>query len=60
MPKWDKCTIDMVDDIRHEVINDEDGESIKFHPCGVQSWHPMDVENKFCAFCGRYVPKEKT
>ena len=60
MAKWNKCTIDMVDDLTHEIIYDDvQSQSIKFDPCCVESWHYRDVEEKFCALCGRYVKKEK-
>lgn len=31
-----------------------DGKSITFAPCMVTSYHPKDVEHRYCAFCGRF------
>lgn len=28
---------------------------IRFEPCGVQSFHPDDVRNRYCAFCHRFI-----
>lgn len=33
----------------------DDGKSITFSPCGVTSWHPKDVENRFCARCHTFM-----
>ena len=32
----------------------EDGESIQCLVCGLRSFNPNDVENKFCGHCHRY------
>lgn len=34
----------------------EDGKSITMQPCGVTSWHPKDVKNRYCALCGHFFP----
>lgn len=39
-----------------EVV--EEGHAIRFHPCGITSWHPKDVEHRFCALCHRTIGKE--
>ena len=31
------------------------GEGIRFSPCGITSYHPMDVKYRFCALCKAYV-----
>lgn len=28
---------------------------IRFEPCGVQSFDPADVRERYCAFCHRFV-----
>lgn len=33
----------------------EDGSSITFRPCGVTSNHPMDVRQKYCPRCHRFM-----
>jgi len=31
---------------------------IRFEPCGVQSFHPEDVRNRYCAFCHCFIQME--
>lgn len=33
----------------------EDGKSITFHPCGLTSYHPSDIEQRYCAACHRWM-----
>lgn len=54
MPKWEKCEPDS-----EPVYELTEEKSIKFYPCGVESWHYKDIEYKFCAYCGRFITKEK-
>jgi hypothetical protein len=36
-----------------------DGESITFKPCGVRSFHPKDVENRYCGRCHRFIKEQE-
>lgn len=33
------------------TLKDGDIEQIGFMPCGVRSWHPKDIADRFCPFC---------
>ena len=33
---------------------------IRFEPCGVQSFHPDDVRERYCAFCHRWIEREES
>lgn len=33
----------------------EDSSSITFQPCGVTTRHPMDVRQKYCPVCHRFM-----
>jgi len=35
---------------------ENDSQAILFLPCGRKSWHPKDVENRWCSACGKRVP----
>jgi hypothetical protein len=32
-----------------------DGKSITFQPCGLTSYNPIDVEQRYCARCDRWM-----
>lgn len=36
---------------------DMTAQSIAFYPCGVVSHHPVDIKERFCAFCSRFIPE---
>jgi hypothetical protein len=33
----------------------DDGKSITFQPCGHKSYHPKDVEHRYCSRCHRFM-----
>jgi hypothetical protein len=36
----------------YEIV--EEGQAIKCLVCGLTSWHPQDVEYRFCGKCDRF------
>lgn len=32
--------------------------AIRFEPCGVESFHPEDIRQRYCHFCHRWIETE--
>lgn len=43
------------DDISYVIEDTPDGRRILFMPCGFTSYHPMDIANKYCIRCHRWM-----
>lgn len=53
--KWERCS-------NPEASTFEvspDGASITFRPCGVTSYHPKDVEARYCAICHCFLEERQ-
>lgn len=48
---WVKCSPQQLS--LYAVVND--CKAIMFSPCNVISYHPKDVENRYCGFCHRFI-----
>jgi hypothetical protein len=54
--RWQRCG----DPSRswYEIVVDADGAAaIRFHPCGVTSYHREDIRQRYCALCHSFVEK---
>ncbi len=52
--RWDKCAQDQASTYAIRRRKD-DAMYIEFQPCGVTSYHEKDIENGYCAYCGRFI-----
>jgi len=46
----------LVDARRFQIVEGADGRRGFLHlVCGMLSWHPQDVEHRYCGFCHEFV-----
>jgi hypothetical protein len=54
-PRWLACA----DPSRscYEIVVERGFVTIRFLPCGVMSYHPEDIKQRYCALCHSWVEK---